>query len=240
MNRILVWDIPTRLFHWLLAGSFVGAFIIANTFDDESATFAVHMLLGAVMALMVVLRVAWGFFGSRWARFGSFAFGPAAILDYLKGTVTGDGRRYVGHNPGSSVAIFAILGLTLALGLSGALMSTLGEALEEVHEVLAWALLAVVVAHVAGVVWHTVRLRENIALSMITGRKRADAQHAIRSSHPAIAAVFLAITGAWAWGLVQNYDAATSSVRLPVIGTTLHLGEAEVSPGSRGEAQDDD
>jgi cytochrome b len=141
MKRILVWDLPTRLFHWLLAGSFVAAFAIANVVDDDSSTFAVHMLLGAVMGLMVVLRVLWGFVGSRYARFGSFAFGPGDVLAYLKGTVSGEGKRYIGHNPGSSVAIWAMLGLTLGLGVSGALMST-NEALEEVHEVLAYALLA--------------------------------------------------------------------------------------------------
>lgn len=65
MKRILVWDLPTRLFHWLLAASFIAAFTIANVVDDDSATFVVHMLLGAVMSAMVVQRVLWGVVGSR-------------------------------------------------------------------------------------------------------------------------------------------------------------------------------
>lgn len=56
MKRILVWDLPVRLFHWALAGSFVVAFAAANLADDESTTFAVHMLLGGVVAFMVLLR----------------------------------------------------------------------------------------------------------------------------------------------------------------------------------------
>ena len=158
MKRILIWDLPTRLFHWLLAGSFIAAFTIANVVDDDSATFAVHMLLGAVMSLMVVLRVLWGFIGSRYARFGSFAFGPSDLLAYLKGTVSGEGKRYVGHNPGSSVAIWAMLALTLGLGVSGSLMST-NEVFEEVYEILSYALLVVVITHVLGVLLHTLRHR---------------------------------------------------------------------------------
>lgn len=235
MKRILVWDLPTRLFHWLLAGSFIAAFTIANVMDDDSPTFAVHMLLGAVMGLMVVLRVVWGFVGSRYARFGSFAFGPSDVLAYLKGTVSGEGKRYIGHNPGSSVAIWAMLGLTLGLGVSGALMST-NEALEEVHEVLSYALLAVVVTHVVGVIWHTLRHRENITASMVSGYKDGEPESAIPSVHPAAAAVFLALTAAWAGLLVQGYDGATRTVTLPLVGTTLQLGEGpEGGGGDTGE-----
>lgn len=235
MKRILVWDLPTRLFHWLLAGSFIAAFTIANVMDDDSSTFVVHMLLGAIMGLMVVLRVAWGFIGSRYARFGSFAFGPSDVFAYLKGTVSGEGKRYLGHNPGSSVAIWAMLALTLGLGVSGSLMST-NEALEEVHEVLAYALLAVVITHVAGVVWHTLRHRENITASMLSGYKEGEPEAAIPSVHPVAAAVFLVLTAAWAGLLVQGYDAATRTVTLPLLGTPLQLGEGpEGGGGDTGE-----
>lgn len=234
MKRILVWDLPTRLFHWLLAGSFIAAFTIANVVDDDSSTFTVHMLLGAVMGLMVVLRVVWGFVGSRYARFGSFAFGPSDVIAYMKGTISGTGQRYIGHNPGSSVAIWAMLALTLGLGVSGALMAT-SEVLEEVHEILAYALLAVVVTHVAGVLWHTLRHRENITASMVTGYKEGESGSAIPSMHPAAAAVFLMLTAAWAGSLVRGYDSATRTVLLPVIGTRLQLGEAQEGAGGGGE-----
>ncbi|MBK7777844.1 MAG: cytochrome b/b6 domain-containing protein [Sandaracinaceae bacterium] len=100
MKRILVWDLPTRLFHWLLAGSFVAAFAIANVVDDDSSTFVVHMLLGAVMGLLVVLRVVWGFIGSRYARFGSFAFGPSDVIAYVKGHRQRGGKTLPGAQPG--------------------------------------------------------------------------------------------------------------------------------------------
>lgn len=235
MKRILVWDIPTRLFHWLLAGSFLGAFIIANLFDDDSPLFAVHMLLGGTILFMIALRVVWGFVGSRYAKFGSFVFGPAEVLAYVKGAVSGKGKRYMGHNPGSTMAIYAILGLLVAQVLTGVFMSS-GEVFEELHEVIAWTLLAVVGVHIAGVIWHTVRHKENIALSMVTGRKEGEQKAAIPSARPVVAVVFVALTGLWAGGLYNGYDAAAGEVTLPVIGTKMSIGEGEEHEGGeRGE-----
>ena len=65
MSRILVWDLPTRLFHWLLAAGFAAAFAIAILASDEHPLFPIHALPGLVLAFMVVLRVLWGFVGTR-------------------------------------------------------------------------------------------------------------------------------------------------------------------------------
>jgi len=226
MKRILVWDLPTRLFHWLLAGAFTGAFVLANV-DDDGPLFPIHMLLGLVMAFMVVLRVVWGFVGTRHARFGAFVFGPGAVVAYVKGVISGDGERHVGHNPGAAVAIFAMLALSLGLAVTGVLMGGGSEAAEEVHEVLAYLLLATVLLHVAGVIVHTLRHRENLALSMVDGHKEGPEGQAIRSSRPLVALAFLVLTGLWSWRLAAGYDPAGQRLTVPVIGTTLQLGEAE-------------
>lgn len=239
MQRILVWDIPTRLFHWLLAGAFVGAFGIATLLGDDSGLFPVHMLLGGVMAFMVVLRVIWGFVGSRWARFATFAFGPAAVARYLKDSTGGETRRYAGHNPGASWAIFAMLALSLGLAATGLLMSTGGELVEELHEILAWSMVAVVGVHLAGIAVHTLRHRENIAASIVTGRKLGAPTDAIQGAHALVGVVFLGLTGAWGYGLVRNYDAATNQVRLPVTGQVISLGEGEGGEEEEGEDDDD-
>ena len=240
MDRILTWDIPTRLFHWLFAGSFVGAFVIAEVAGDDSAAFPLHMLLGGVLALLVVLRVVWGLVGSRWARFGSFAFGPGAVLDYLRGALTGTAPRYAGHNPGTAWAVGAMLAIGLGLAVTGAMMGTGGEVFEELHELLAWSMVAVVVGHLAGLALHTVRHRENIGLSMVTGRKLGAPADAIPRAHAFAGLALLGLTGAWAYGLVDGYDAATGSVTLPVIGTTLQLGESEGGGGYDDEEDEDD
>jgi len=229
----------------MLAGSFIVAFAIANFVDDDSPVFAIHMLLGGAMALMVLLRVVWGVVGSRYARFGSFMFGPGEIMAYLKGTVSGGGKRYIGHNPGSSVAIWAMLVLTLGMAITGINMSS-GEIFEELHEVLAYSLLAVVITHVAGVIWHSYRNRENLTMSMVSGHKDGEPSQAISTMHPIIAIVFLVITGSWAGALVQNYDSATGTLIMPILGTTHQLGEGgEGGEGGHGgreshERHDDD
>lgn len=227
---ILVWDLPTRLFHWLLAAGVLGAFAIGNLVDDDQPAFAWHMLLGATAAFLVLLRIVWGLVGSRYARFGSFVFGPRAILDYFRGLLSKDTKSFVGHNPGSSVAIFAMLFLTVGAAVTGALMGSGGEALEELHEVFANALIIVAGAHVAGVLLHTLRHRENLTGSMIAGTKVGDEADAIRSSHPLVGLGFVALTAIWAVGLASGYDAQAGTVRLPLLGTTLAVGE-----GAEGE-----
>lgn len=236
MQRILVWDIPTRLFHWSLAGAFVGAFAIANLVEDESTLFAVHMLLGGMMALMVVLRIVWGFVGSRWARFASFAYGPADVVAYFKDTTA---RRYAGHNPGASWAIYAMLALSLGLAATGLLMGSGGELVAELHEILAWSMVAVVVAHLAGLVVHTLRHHENAALPIVTGYKLGAPQDATPRAHALVGLLFLGLTGAWGAGLVRSYDAQTHALQVPGTHLTLPLGEAEEEEGEE-EGEDDD
>ncbi|MFG0282790.1 MAG: cytochrome b/b6 domain-containing protein [Phycisphaerales bacterium JB039] len=226
MARVLIWDLPTRLFHWLFAGGFLAAALIALALDEDGPLFPFHAIIGLTLAIMIVLRVVWGLAGSRYARFGSFLFGPRSVAEYVIGVVTGAGRRHIGHNPGSAYAILAMLAMTLALAVTGIMMAQGAEDLKEVHEVLAWAMLAVIGAHVLGVVVYTIRRRENITASMIHGRKTAEEAAGIRSTHPVAAAAFLLLSGAWAAALLANYDAASQSTVVPLLGT-LQIGEAE-------------
>ena len=104
MRQHLVYDLPTRIFHWLFAGLFLTAFVIAKTIDDESAIYSWHMLAGLTLSFVVVLRILWGFFGTQHARFSGFALNPMDLLSYFKGILTGEKRRWAGHNPASSWA----------------------------------------------------------------------------------------------------------------------------------------
>lgn len=225
--RVLVWDLPTRLFHWLFAGGFIVAAALALLTDEHGPLFPFHALFGLIVALMVVLRVVWGFAGTRHARFTSFAFGPGALLKYLRGALSGDGIRYAGHNPGAAWAIFGILSISIGLTITGIMIGQGKESVEDLHEFLAYAMMAVVVVHIMGVLFHTIRHRENIIASMLHGRKDARAQEAISSSRPIAAAVFLILVSLWTSGLYANYDAVAHSTRLPLIGVPLQLGEVE-------------
>lgn len=229
----LVWDLPTRLFHWLFAAGFTVAAVIAFLLDDDSPLFPYHALIGLAIALMVSLRVVWGIIGSRYARFSSFAFGPAAVARYLTGALLGGAKRYSGHNPGSAYAIFAMLLLMVGLAATGIMMGRGNESVKELHEVLAYVMVGVVIAHVLGVVLHTVRHRENIVASMIHGKKDTDPADGIRSAHPVAAAVFLIIAGAWSFGLVRGFDPTTQTTKLPILGASLRIGEAEHEGGGK-------
>lgn len=238
MNRHLVWDLPVRLFHVLLGLTLVGAVIIANTVDDDSALFSAHMLLGLVMLFMVVLRIVWGLVGTRHARFSDFVFGPRAVLGYLRAAIAGRAERHAGHNPGSSVAIFAMLSLVLAVGGSGVLLAGGNRDLEDVHGVLSWLLVAAVGAHLLGVLLHTIKQRENITMSMIDGRKEVPPEKAIPSARPVVGLVFLVLVGLWSWRLVAGFDPVTRVLTVPILGHTLTLAEPAEGGGEGGARMD--
>ncbi len=239
MSKQLVWDAPTRMFHWLFAGGFAVAAVIALLFDDSSPVFPYHAIIGLAITLMVCLRVVWGLVGSRYARFSTFAFGPAAVARYIKGALFGIARTYIGHNPGSAYAVFAMLVLMISLAVTGIMMGRGNENVKELHEVLAYGMIGVVIAHILGVVFHTIRHRENIIASMIHGKKDCEPAEGIRSSHQVLGAVFLAVVGAWTIGLVRNFDPMTGTARLPVLGTSLQVGEAENDADALDHEHDD-
>ena len=226
-NTSLIWDLPVRLFHWLLAAGAVSAAIISLLLGEHSPLFPYHGIIGLTLALMVLLRIVWGFIGTRHARFSAFLCSPASVIAYLKGILTGAGPRHISHNPASAYAIVAMLALVLALATTGFLMATGNKSLKDLHEILAYTLLGVIGAHILGVAIHTIRHRDNITGSMIHGRKNVDASHAIRSAQPIAAAAFLIITGWWALSLVRSLDTTTNTARLPILGITLQLGENE-------------
>jgi cytochrome b len=172
---ILVWDLPTRLGHWLLVASFAGAFLTADSERQRN----LHVLFGVTLVGLIAFRLVWGVVGTRYARFRSFAFGPRAVLRYLGSIATLRSVRYVGHTPAGSWAIWLMLGLGLLVGVTGYGAASGGEWAEEAHEALAWALLGVVIVHVAGVALSSVLHRENLVAAMITGRKRGAPAEAI-------------------------------------------------------------
>ena len=131
-DKILVWDLPVRVFHALLALSFFGAFITA-----ESERWArVHIALGYTVAGLVAFRLLLGLLGTRTARFASFVRSPRAAWAYLKSLLGPRPQHHVGHNPAGGWAIVGLLGLALVTTLSGWLQfNDLGPGwLEDLHE----------------------------------------------------------------------------------------------------------
>lgn len=241
MREILVYDLPTRVFHWLFAGLFIAAFAISNLVDDESARFPLHMLAGLGMVSVIVLRLAWSVVGTRHARLGDLVLNPAQLLAYFRGMFTSGGRRWAGHNPASSWAAVAMVGLGLGLGASGYLMTTGagGDTLKDAHELMANAFLAVALLHIGGVAAHVLRHRDHLHTSMVTGRKLALSSDQAPVRPATVAGIGFVVLAGLAMGyLLQHYDAQART--LDLFGTSMQLGEYEDDHASGNTGGDRD
>lgn len=181
-QRPIVWDPVVRIGHWTL----VIAFFTAYFTEGEPP---LHMWAGYLLAAVILLRLLWGFIGSRHARFRDFVYSPRQITDYLGSLLRGRPRHYRGHNPAGGLMILLLL-LCLALtGGSGmalyavedhagpfaelvAFSESSEELWEKVHEFFGNLTLLLVVIHVAGVVLSSLLHRENLVKAMVTGRKQ--------------------------------------------------------------------
>jgi cytochrome b len=170
-RAITVWDPLVRVFHWCLAGSFVTAWLSSHVWQN------VHEWAGYAAFALVCFRVVWGLFGPHYARFTQFLRKPATVLGFLRQMVSGTEPRYIGHNPAGGVMIVGlilVMGATAVTGWMFTLDAFWGsDTLESVHEVLANTLLVMVLAHIGGVLFASIRHRENLAKAMVTGRKGA-------------------------------------------------------------------
>lgn len=164
---IRVWDLPLRAFHWLLVIAIAVAFLSS---EEGSALNHWHVLSGWVVAVLLVFRLVWGFVGGEHSRFSDF-IRPCRIGDHVSGLLRGRREAALGHNPLGAVAVAFLLGLTGVTVWTGAFG---GEASEDLHEVVAWTLLAMVGLHIAAVIVMSLFERENLARAMVTGKKSAE------------------------------------------------------------------
>ena len=182
---VLVWDLPTRLFHWLLLICVILSFATGNIGGN---VMEYHLLSGYAIFVLLIFRVTWGFVGSRTARFSSFVKGPATIFAHLavllqKKTET----PYLGHNPlggWSIVAMLLVLFVQVASGLfanddiltEGPLYVWVSKEtsnmLTWVHLINRFVLVALIAIHIFAVFFYFFFKHENLIVPMITGRKR--------------------------------------------------------------------
>lgn len=176
-----LWDVPTRLFHWLLVVLILVSWLTAGKLMD------VHRLSGYTVLGLVIFRLYWGVFGSQTARFASFVKGPRAVAAYVRTLGARKGADLPGHNPLgalSVVAILAFLALQVSFGLfavdidgleSGPLSHLVdfdvGRRFAHLHELSFRVLQGLIALHLAAVAFYLVYKRQNLIRPMVSGRR---------------------------------------------------------------------
>lgn len=181
MNRQRVWDLPIRLFHWLLVASIAFAYV-SGTLGGNLIDW--HGRIGFVIIGLVVFRIVWGFIGTPTARFATFVRGPAAIRAYLRGEWRG-----LGHNPIGALSVLGLLALVAVQAATGLFTNDdiayqgpfadwvgkdVSDRFHSWHALLQNGLLALIGVHVLAIVFYLRVKKENLVKPMITGWKATE------------------------------------------------------------------
>jgi cytochrome b len=184
-QSVKVWDLPTRLFHWLLVLSFIAAY-----FTSEFHLGFLHYLIGYLLCLLFLARLLWGFTGNRYARFKSFIFSPQETLAYIRSMRQNNLIHYYGHNPAGALMVFTVMALLLFIFMTGLITLAVIDfegpllflanylddetsyAFRHLHGWLIDIALVVIPLHVLGVFVGCFQHKENLVRAMITGNKK--------------------------------------------------------------------
>lgn len=205
-HEVRVWDLPTRLFHWLLV-CLVAVSITTAMIGGLAMQY--HERSGMAIMVLVLFRVVWGFMGGTQARFAAFIRGPQEVLRYTRTLLRNDARRYIGHNPLGGWSIIAMLtGLGVQVGtglfanddiltegpLAHWVSKAISDSLTRIHHINKVVLMGLVAVHVSAVVFYLVVKRENLVTPMVTGCKRWPQAVENTIDRPALALVIMAAT----------------------------------------------
>jgi cytochrome b len=226
-----VWDLPLRLFHWLLVLAITIAFLSS---EEDSVLNHWHVLAGWVAGILLVFRVAWGFVGGEHSRFSDFVR-PSRIGNHISGLFRGHAEAEVGHNPLGAVSVLTLLALIALTVWTGAFG---GDGAEELHELIAWTLLAFIGLHIGAVIIMSLLQKENLARAMVTGKKPATRHPGVRDAKRPAAAAFaiaLAVLGATIYA-VTRYDPQAFTLRSA---ESFEERSGATSTGTSQEAEED-
>ncbi len=204
---VRVWDLPTRLFHWLLVASVM--FELATGLLAPKWWFGRHIWCGYALALLLVFRIVWAFHGADFSRLSGFLYSPRQAIEHLRGMARGRPIHYLGHNPAGAMMIYALIVVLTLMVVTGFIVQggdlkqgplaaftsfAVGEAVRTIHQFFAYLLLALIAGHLAGVLLGSLVFKERLIGAMIDGRKPIGAGEAgaARRSRPATAIAWLA------------------------------------------------
>ena len=190
--EVRVWDLPTRLFHWLLVASIMTS-VLTGFFDGifGASTIDWHQRSGYLAIGLIAFRLVWGFVGGTYARFGSFLRGPGAVLRYTRSLV-GQGKipesPALGHNPLGGWSVVAMLAAVMVQAVTGLFISledygfeaplakhvsrAASDRMNGIHEWAVWVILALVVLHLAAILFHAIIKKTNLVTAMLSGFRR--------------------------------------------------------------------
>lgn len=205
-GKAYIWDIPTRLFHWLLVLLVIAAFITVKIGGNAMIW---HGRIGLAIIGLLVFRIVWGFVGSTYARFFQFVRGPAAIRAYLKGEWRGQG-----HNPFGALSVLALLGVLMlqaATGLfsnddiafEGYLVQLVGSELSSkitgIHHLFEKVLMLLVALHIGAITFYARVKKQNLVKPMISGWAEGSPEQSARGGNPIafVVAILIAVGAVW-------------------------------------------
>jgi len=211
----LVWDLPTRLFHWLFVLTIVSLYFTAQPGDPTWMPW--HMRLGYFALGLVSFRIIWGFIGPRHARFVNFLKGPGPILQYMRG-----GIKAVGHNPMGGwmvVLMLVLVGVQVTTGLftsddiafagpyNPAVSSAHASLLGTIHHKnFYYFILTAVALHLCAITVYTFAFKEKLVPAMFHGHKDAEhvpATEAISNHELVKALIVIAVVAGGIWYLLH-------------------------------------
>jgi cytochrome b len=217
LQTIMVWDLPTRLFHWILVALMVAQWWTA----EQSSTMDYHVWGGYAVLTLVLFRLIWGFVGSETVLFSDFVRGPGAALAYARTLLRGETPHYLGHNPMGGWSIVALLTLLLIQAVTGLFANDdimiegplyawvskdTSDWLTSIHHWNFNLLLAMIAIHLSAVFFYLLVKRENLIHPMLSGRKHLPPEqinHAPNMANPWLGLAILAVAAFVVWLLVR-------------------------------------
>ena len=215
MKKKLVWDVPVRLFHWLLVLCIFGQWFTAEVLEDA---MDIHFYIGYFTLGLIIFRLIWGFVGTKYARFSSFIAGPKTMLGYVRNLISKQHTFTIGHNSVGGLILPAIILLVGLQAISGLFTSDdviysgpyYDSASTEIQQYMQWLhhnifdlLLMIIGLHLLAIFWYLVGLKHNLIGPMIHGKKVVSEIDSIGHSQILKAILLIGIVAIFVYWLVE-------------------------------------
>lgn len=214
LRPVKVWDLPTRLFHWILVVLVAASFVTGNI-GGNLMTY--HMWSGYGILALIVFRLVWGVVGGHQSRFGSFVHGPGTVVRYTGNFIKGESKTYLGHNPlGGWSVIAMLLALVVQVGtglfanddiltegpLYPLVSKDVSDWLTDIHQVNRIVLASLLAVHLFAVFYHLFIKHENLLKPMITGVKHWHGPAEASTGNPWLALIIAGLAAGFVYILV--------------------------------------